>query len=197
MSARILIVDDLACPCLDTRAALDRTDTQLVGSGSPAEAVTLARQLRPDLVIVDLDADAPSGIVATAGLWQHRLAPVLAVVSAPPPALLDLAASSGALGVLPRPFTDPLLTAGIRVALARWAEQQQSWHELQSAREALEARVMVDRAKLALIDRRQLREPEAHHLIQQLSMISRRSKRVIAEEILLALHEECRCGRAG
>jgi two-component system nitrate/nitrite response regulator NarL len=63
MSMRCLIVDDSARFLEAARALLERGGIQVVGVASTgAEAVTRARELTPDVALVDLDLDGENGL---------------------------------------------------------------------------------------------------------------------------------------
>ena len=71
------------------------------------------------------------------------------------------------------------------MALARYGEFTELEKELGSAKDALMTRKIVERAKGVLMDTAGLKESEAFHRIQRLSMNSRKSMREVAEAILL------------
>ncbi len=64
---RVLLVDDQALLRHSLRIAIDReTDLTVVGEASTgAEAVTAARELRPDLILMDIRMPELDGIEAT------------------------------------------------------------------------------------------------------------------------------------
>ncbi|MEO7295052.1 MAG: response regulator transcription factor, partial [Candidatus Limnocylindria bacterium] len=62
---RVMLVDDHALVRSAIRQALQAPDIELVGEASSAEeAMTMAPQLRPDLVLLDIDLPGLSGIDA-------------------------------------------------------------------------------------------------------------------------------------
>jgi len=187
VSVHVLVVSDGTMSSAETREVLSRAGYQVTATRQVARAEDLVHELRPDLVMVEPGDDAPAVLAAVRRIREARLAPCLFVLGGVNPDLLERAISAGAMAVLAPPLTEIAVTAAVEVARARWTELRESWHETAAAREALESRALVDRAKLALIARENLCEPEAHHLIQQLSMTSRRRKRAVAEAILFAL----------
>lgn len=80
---RVLVVDDQAPFRLAARLVLKRSATfELVGEAtSGEESVALARDLRPDLVLMDINMGAMSGIEATREIVADRPGTVVALCS--------------------------------------------------------------------------------------------------------------------
>ncbi|HID87266.1 MAG TPA: response regulator, partial [Anaerolineae bacterium] len=76
--ARVIIADDDAITRLDLREMLDSLGYLVVGEvGDGRSAVHQARELRPDLVIMDIKMPVMDGIDAARILTEERIAPVL------------------------------------------------------------------------------------------------------------------------
>ena len=71
------------------------------------------------------------------------------------------------------------------MALARFGEFKELEAEVDTLKEALETRKVVDRAKGLLMSRDGLTEQEAFRRIQKMSMNTRKGMRDIAEAIIL------------
>lgn len=104
MTLRCLIVDDSQRFLAAARSLLERQGMTVLGAASTgAEAVRLATELRPDLVLVDVDLGGESGFEVARQLDRQPGAP-------PPPVIListhaeedyaDLLADSPAVGFL-------------------------------------------------------------------------------------------------
>ncbi len=182
---RVLLVDDESMTRTDMREMLVNLGYQVVGEAGDAETgIRLARELRPDLVIMDIifESDRPDemdGIKAAKVLAEERIAPVLLVTAHSIKEFVDGAISAGVVGYVIKPFREEELVPAIEVALARFKE-------LRDTRDALEARRFIERAKGVLMDTQGLSEQEAFRRIQKISMNSRKSMREVAEAILLA-----------
>ena len=98
---------------------------------------------------------------------------------------IDGARDAGVMGYLVKPYGENQLAPAIEVVLARYGEFSQLHDELGSTKDALMTRKIVERAKGVLMDTAGLKESEAFHRIQRLSMNSRKSMREVAEAILL------------
>lgn len=187
MTTRLLIADDEPLIRMNLRETLVDQGYLVVGeTGDGQSAVNLTRQLRPDLVILDVKMPNLDGISAARLIGAEALAPVLLLTAYSSRELVDQAREAGVLGYLVKPVRDAELMPLIEVTLARWAEQQGRRRELTQLTDRLETRKLVDRAKGYLMDHQGLSESEAFRRIQQLAMNSRKTMREVAQAILLA-----------
>jgi response regulator NasT len=188
---RIVIAEDEPIPRMDLREMLINLGYEVVGEAADGRtAVELARQLRPDLVVMDIKMPEIDGIRAARILTEERVAPVLLVTAYSHRELVDEAKEAGVMAYVAKPFGEAQLVPAVEVALARFREFRALEKELGDTRQALETRKLVERAKGILMDRHGLREEEAFRRIQKLSMDTRKSMREVAEAILLAKQAE-------
>ncbi|HLI26779.1 MAG TPA: response regulator [Chloroflexota bacterium] len=188
---RIVIAEDEPIPRMDLREMLINLGYEVVGEAADGRtAVELARQLRPDLVVMDIKMPEIDGIRAARILTEERVAPVLLVTAYSHRELVDEAKEAGVMAYVAKPFGEAQLVPAVEVALARFREFRTLEKELGDTRQALETRKLVERAKGILMDRHGLREEEAFRRIQKLSMDTRKSMREVAEAILLAKQAE-------
>jgi len=186
---RVVIADDESIIRMDLREMLESLGYLVVGeAGDGISAVNLARELKPDLVIMDIKMPDLDGIAAAKMLTEERIAPVLLLTAFSQQELVEGAKEAGVVGYIVKPFRESELLPAIEVAMARFREFRALERETSDLRETLETRKLVERAKGVLMDTQGLKEAEAFRKIQKLSMNSRKSMRQIAEAILLA-HE--------
>jgi response regulator NasT len=189
MAIRVIIADDESIIRMDLKEMLTALKFVVVGeAGDGRSALNLARELRPDLVIMDIQMPDLDGIEAARLLTEERIAPVLLLTAYSQQELVERATQAGVVGYIVKPFRESDLAPAIQVALARYREFEALQTELKDVRETLETRKLVERAKGLLMDTQGLKEAEAFRKIQRLSMNTRKSMRDVAEAILLA-HE--------
>ena len=183
---RIIIADDESIIRMDLREMLTSLGYLVIGeAGDGQSAVNLARELRPNLVIMDVKMPGMDGIQAASILTKEKIAPVLLLTAFGQRELIQKAMEAGVVGYLVKPFRESDLTPAIEVALARFGEFKSLEKEVDTLKEALETRKIVDRAKGILMLRDSLTEQEAFRRIQKMSMNTRRRMRDIAEAIIL------------
>ena len=184
---RVIIADDESLIRMDLREMLTNLGYLVVGEvGDGRSAVNLARELRPDIVIMDIKMPDMDGIEAAKILTEERIAPVLLLSAYSQQELVQRARQAGVAGYLVKPFRESDLPPAIEVALARFSEFRAMEREVDTLQDALETRKAVDRAKGILMDTQGLSETEAFRKIQKMSMNNRKSMRAVAEAIILA-----------
>lgn len=184
---RVIIADDESLIRMDLREMLTNLGYLVVGeAGDGRSAVNLARELRPDIVVMDVKMPDMDGIEAARILTEERLAPVLLLSAYSQQELVQRARQAGVAGYLVKPFRESDLTPAIEVVLARFSEFRAMEREVADLQDALETRKMVDRAKGILMDTQGLNENDAFRRIQKMSMNNRKSMRSVAEAIILA-----------
>ena len=186
---RINIADDESIIRMDLREMLSNLGYLVIGEvGDGRSAVNLARELRPDLVIMDIKMPDMDGIDAAKILTEEEIAPVLLLTAYSQQELVSRAREAGVVGYLVKPFRESDLSPAIEVALARFSEFRALEKEVGDLQKALETRKFVDRAKGILMDTQGLTEAEAFRKIQKMSMNTRKPMKEVAEAIILA-HE--------
>jgi AmiR/NasT family two-component response regulator len=184
---RILIADDESLILMDLREMLTNLGYLVVGEANDGRsAVNMARELRPDLVIMDVKMPDMDGIEAAQVLTAEKVAPVLLLTAYSQQDLIERAKEAGVVGYLVKPFRESNLAPAVEITLSRFQEFQTVQKEAEDLKEALEARKVVDRAKGILMDTQGLTEQDAFRRIQKMSMNTRRPMKEIAEAIILA-----------
>jgi response regulator NasT len=184
---RIIIADDESLVRADLREALTELGYLVVGEvGDGQSAVNMARELDPDVVVMDIKMPGLDGIEAAQVLTQEKIAPVVLLTAYSQRELIDRAKEAGVVGYLVKPFRETDLTPAIELAMARFSEFRALEEEVDNLAEALETRKKVERAKGILMDQHGLTETEAFRKIQKMSMNTRRPMKEVAEAIILA-----------
>ncbi len=185
MTIRVVIAEDEAIIRLDLRETLEEEGYEVVGeTGRGDRAVELARELKPDLAILDIKMPHMDGLEAARLIGQERICGVLMLTAFSQREVVEDARDAGALAYLVKPYQKSDLIPAIEVAIGRFRELQQLSGEVDALGEQLEARKVIDRAKGILIDECGLKENEAFSFIQRTAMSERSRMREVAERVL-------------
>jgi DNA-binding NarL/FixJ family response regulator len=116
MTLRCLIVDDSPAFVAAARSLLEQQGVTVLGAAAnSADAVRLAAELRPDVVLVDIDLGPESGLELTRRLvGPAHPAPVILISTYAEEDYADLVGDSPALGFIPK---TALSAAAIRALL--------------------------------------------------------------------------------
>jgi AmiR/NasT family two-component response regulator len=187
---RVLVVEDEALIRLDLTEMLAEEGYQIAGQAGDGEAaVELARELRPDLVIMDVKMPKMDGIEAAGTIVEERIAPVVMLTAFSQRDLIERARDAGAMAYLVKPFARHELVPAIELAVSRFAEKKALEDEVATLSDRLETRKVVDRAKGLLMSRQQMTEPEAFRWIQRTAMDRRTTMKAVAEAVVEGLAE--------
>ncbi|HEX2182662.1 MAG TPA: response regulator [Rubrobacteraceae bacterium] len=182
---KVLIAEDEAIIRLDLKEMLEEEGLTVVGEAADGEAaVRSARELEPDLVIMDIKMPGMDGLSAAEKIVEDDLAAVLILTAFSQRDLVQRAAEAGAMGYLVKPFQKSDLLPAIEVAIARHAELAAVKKESAQLADRLETRKILDRAKGRLMDSAGMTEADAFRHIQKKAMQERRPMKAVAEEIL-------------
>ncbi len=181
----MVIAEDEALIRMDLAEMLSEEGYDVVGQAPDGEqAVSLAEEHRPDLVILDVKMPRLDGITAAERIAAQRIAPVVILTAFSQRDLVERARDAGAMAYLVKPFSKSDLVPAIEMAMSRFAEVQQLEGEVADLTERLETRKAVDRAKSALQERLGLSEPDAFRWIQKTAMDLRLSMRQVADGVI-------------
>jgi two-component system, response regulator PdtaR len=171
---RVVVAEDEAIIRLDLKELLQEEGYDVVGeTGRGDEAIELVRDLRPDLVILDIKMPGLDGLSAARHVAGERLAAVLMVTAFSQRELVEQARDAGALAYLVKPFQKSDLIPAIEVALGRFAELSALERDVEDLQSRLEARKTIDRAKGRLMDGHSMAEQDAWRFLQQQAMANR------------------------
>nr|WP_328828009.1 response regulator [Nocardioides acrostichi] len=181
----MVIAEDEVLIRMDLAEMLADEGYEVVGqAGDGQQAIALAEQHRPDLVIVDVKMPVLDGIAAAEAIAKQRIAPVIVLTAFSQRELVDRAAEAGAMAYLVKPFTQSDLVPTIELAVRRFADQSRVEKELEGLLDKLETRKVLDRAKGVLQEQLTLSEPEAFRWIQKTAMDLRLSMKQVAEGVI-------------
>ena len=187
---RILVAEDETIIRLDLVELLRRAGMDVVGEAHDGEeAIALARELRPDLAIMDVKMPKLDGIEAARRIINERPIPIVMLTAYGQEELVARAAEAGVFGYLVKPFRESDLLPAIHTARARHEELAALREEAESLAEALAARKSIERAKGLLMEKEGLSEPEAFARLRKASQVSGRPLKVVADAVVATFEQ--------
>jgi len=140
---RVVVVEDLASVTMVLVAALGANGYEVVGQArGGAEAIRLATELRPDLVLMDVNLEGTmDGIEAAASIRGTVGTPVVFVTAYTDEETLDRARAAEPYGYLVKPLEPRMLRPTLEMALHKHAmdvERAQLTRRLEAALEEVE-----------------------------------------------------------
>ncbi len=169
---RVLVAEDNALErstVVDLLGALGHMVVAEVETG--AEAIEKARQFTPDAVLLDVHMPGASGVQAAEEIANAL--PGTAVVLVTGDLSLTLSTAdvlrSTAVALLAKPTPPTTLDATLRLAVTRARELLAARQEAKDAKQQLEARKLIERAKGILMRRTGSSEQEAYRIMQRSS----------------------------
>jgi response regulator NasT len=187
MPTRIILAEDDTVIRMDLKEELQRQGYLVVGdAGDGQSAVNLARELRPDLVVMDIRMPEMDGITAAEILTREKIAPVVLLTAFSDDELIERARAAGVVHYLTKPWRSSDLKPAIEIALSRFQEFKTMETRVKDLEDHLATRKVVEKAKGVLMTKHGITEQEAFRRIQKASMNNRKSMKEIAEAILLA-----------
>ncbi len=185
---RVLVAEDEALIRLDLAEMLTEEGYEVIGqAGDGQEAVEMAEELKPDLVIMDVKMPRRDGIDAASEIASKRIAPIVILTAFSQRDLVERARDAGAMAYLVKPFSINDLIPAVEVAVSRFNEITALEREVATLADRLETRKLVERAKGLLQTKQGMTEPEAFKWIQRAAMDRRTTMKRVAEVVLETL----------
>ncbi|GAA4860441.1 ANTAR domain-containing response regulator [Actinomycetospora straminea] len=182
---RVVVAEDEALIRLDLVEMLREEGYEVVGeAGDGAEAVRLARELRPNLIMMDIKMPGTDGLEAARTIAGERLAPVVMLTAFSQRELVESARDAGAMAYLVKPFSKTDVVPAIELAASRFAEVTALEAEVAGLTERLETRKAVERAKGLLMAKKKMSEPDAFRWIQRTAMDRRTTMKAVADAVV-------------
>jgi two-component system, response regulator PdtaR len=182
---RVVIAEDEALIRLDLKEMLEEEGYSVVAEAADGEtAIEKVTELKPDLAIFDVKMPVLDGISAAERIAADRIAPVVILTAFSQRELVERARDAGAMAYLVKPFTKADLVPAIEMAVSRYTEIKALDEEVNTLKDRLEVRKLLDRAKGLLQSEHGLTEPQAFRWIQKTSMDRRLTMRKVAEAVI-------------
>jgi AmiR/NasT family two-component response regulator len=182
-AARILVAEDEALIRMDLVEMLIEAGYDVVAQATNGEeAISLAREHKPDLAILDVKMPVLDGISAAEEIIS--ISPVLMLTAFSQRELVERARDAGVMAYVVKPFSITELVPAMEIAMSRHRQMTSLAGEVANLHERLETRKLIDRAKGILMQALNLSEPEAFSWIQRAAMDRRLSMKEVAQAVI-------------
>jgi len=184
---RILIGEDESVTALGLEQDLRSLGHTVVGvAADGVTAVSMARTLGPDLVLLDVKMPHLGGLEAAERIHTERPVPIIIVTAFSDEEMLTEAAKIPVFHYLVKPVTAPQLAAAIAVAEARHNQWMEQRAETEDLRKRLEDRKVIERAKGILMEREGVSEGAAYKILQRTSQSRNMTMADLSRSLLAA-----------
>ena len=183
-SLRIIVADDEAVIRLGLKTMLRSLGHTVIGAARDCqEAIERVKQLKPDLLLLDVKMPGLDGLAAAQILAEEAPLPIVMLTAYSDKALVEKAVNALVMGYLVKPVDEKKLGPTIDLAAARYQELQATRSEVDQLKRRLAGRSLVDRAKQRLMQQG-LSEDEAYHYLQAAARKRQISLAELAERML-------------
>ncbi|KTF05038.1 putative transcriptional regulatory protein pdtaR [Trueperella bernardiae] len=184
-TVRVLVVEDETLIRLDIVETLQDAGYTVVAEGASGdEAVELAAEYNPDLIVMDVKMPGMDGLTAAEKILSEQQIAIVMLTAFSQRELVERARDAGAMAYVVKPFTPEHLIPAVEIALSRSQEIASLESEVSSLTDKFETRKRVDQAKGLLQEKMGLTEPEAFRWIQKTSMDRRLTMREVADAVV-------------
>jgi CheY-like chemotaxis protein len=137
-TARVLTVEDDPIVRADLRLILEDAGFDVCPDARDGvEAVELAREYRPDLILIDLSLPNLDGVEATRQILDERDVPIVALTGHATGGLVERALEAGAVAHVLKPFREAHLVGTITDALAERSSRDEVSAEAEHRRDLI------------------------------------------------------------
>jgi len=186
-SLKILIADDETLIAMSLTTMLQNIGHRVVARArSGQEAVEKAREISPDLILMDIKMNDMDGLEASRRILAEKPAPIVILTAFSQKDLIEQADAIGVSGYLVKPVSENDLLPAITLARSRFVQLRALEAEVGDLKEALRSRKLVEQAKGILMEKEGLTEAEAFKRIQQQSRNQNIPMAKLAEAIITA-----------
>ena len=149
MRGRIVIVDDEPITRLDIKDILTDAGYEVSGEAADGfEAVEICRNVKPDLVLMDIQMPVLDGLKAAKKVAQDKLASSIVFLTAYGVfENIEKAKKLGATGYLIKPIDEKSLIPTIEVAIAKGQQTENLEQEIEGLKLRLEERKVIEKLK--------------------------------------------------
>lgn len=183
----ILIADDETIITMSLTSMLQNIGCRVVGRArSGQEAVDMAKDISPDLIIMDIKMNDMDGLEASKRILAEHPVPIIILTAFSQADLIEKADAIGVSGYLVKPVTENDLLPAISLARSRFKQFRDLQREVGDLKEAIQTRKLIEQAKGILMEQEGISEAEAFKRIQQQSRNQNVPMAKLAEALIMS-----------
>ena len=182
---KVLVADDELLLAQSIEADLRDLGIGVIGPAPDgAKAVSLARDHKPDLALMDLRMPQMDGLAASRVLYEELGIPVVILSAYSDTADVEESQDIGVFGYLLKPVNADTLRVTLEVAWSKYQAEQRLTEEVDGLNRKLEERKLVERAKGIIMEQRGITEPAAMKLLQKQARDHRKPMVELARSVI-------------
>lgn len=184
---RLIVVDDESLIRMDLVDILEAAGHQVLAQGANGvEAIALAKEHQPDVILMDVKMPELDGIEAARQIARQRLAPVVLLTAYSQEDLVNKAKESGVYGYLIKPLREEALIPALTMAMGRFQEEERALDQIEALTHDLDEQKFIEEAKHIIREAYALTEAEAYERIRSYAMKKQMKIGQVAHQIVKA-----------
>lgn len=185
---RVLIVDEDPGRSAILEQALNDGGCSVIAKLSSGEQLSAqVQEHQPDVIIIDLDSPDRDTLEQMHSITRDQPRPIVMFAEDDDSGTINQAIKAGVSAYIVDGLEGKRVKPVMEVAIARFREYQALRDELAKAKDSLEERKLVDRAKAILMQRQGMSENEAHQALRKLAMDQGKKLGEVAKNVISVL----------
>lgn len=182
---RILIVEDESIIRMDLKKMLLSEGYTVIKEANNGEkAIEYAFNYKPDLILMDIKIPKLNGLKASKIIGKNFEIPIIIITAYSQKEFIENAQQDNIVGYLVKPIDKKELIPAIEIALHQAEKTKKLRRDIENAKQELEYRKIIERAKGVLMDTKSFSEQEAYNFLRRASMSKRIPMYVLSKSII-------------
>lgn len=180
----ILIAEDQSLTRMDLKEMLESAGHIVCAhTNNGQKAVELARQLSPDLALLDIKMPGLDGLEVARAMHSLNI-PVIILTAYSQENFINRAEKVHVYTYLVKPISERDLLPAVQITYSRWKDMQLMREKLQDVQNTLESQKVIAHARARLANENSISEYEAHNRLVKTAMNRRITLIELANEIV-------------
>jgi response regulator NasT len=185
---RVLLIDGEAERASAVKAGLEAAGCLVVAVAPDAADLTRrVREAQADVIVCDLDDPGRDALESMRALHRDEPRPVVVFAARGEPDQIEAALEAGVAAYVVEGLSPTRVRPVIEVAIRRFRAHQALCARLEEAQATLADRVVIERAKGILMQRRRLSEEDAYRMLRRWAMDRGEKLARVAQQFLQKL----------